>query len=79
MVNKVQCGHSVINVFNTGEIEWKLTTGIKSLIKQLLYSYEKKVQSFYYFSRNFFSIFQDLFQVLPVRGSIDNPANGNWN
>ena len=68
-----------LNVFNTGEIEWKLTTGKQSLIKQLLYTYEKKVQSFYYFSRDFFSIFQDLFQVLQVMGSIDNPANGNWN
>ena len=46
-----------LNVFNTGEIEWKLTTGKKSLIKQLLYSYEKKVQSFYYLSRDFFCIF----------------------
>ena len=30
----------------------------KSLIKQLLYSYEKKVQSFYYFSRDFFLFFK---------------------
>lgn len=50
-----------LNVFNTGEIEWKLTTGKKSLIKQLMLGYAKKVQSFYYFSRDFFSIFQDLF------------------
>ena len=40
----------------------------------LLYSYEKKVQSFYYFSIDFFSIFQDLFQVLQVLGLIDKPA-----
>lgn len=45
----------------------------------MLYGYEKKVQSFYYFSRDFFSIFQDLFQVSRVMGLIDNPANGNWN
>ena len=45
----------------------------------LLYSYEKKVHSFYYFSTDFFSIFQDLFQVLQVMGLIDKPANGNWN
>ena len=69
----------MIKCLSTGETEWKLTTAKKSLIKQLLYSYEKKVQSFYYFSRDFFSIFQDLFQVLRVMGLIDNPANGNWN